>query len=249
LVAQNDTIFNQTDALGLKQGYWKKEYANGKLMYKGFFKDGRPVGEMQRYYETGEIKAIMKYNNKSEYVKTCFYYNDGELAAEGLYFKEQKDSTWNYYSFYSGKLTATETFNKGLKNGVEKHFYESGQLSEVIEWQNNFKHGAWNQYFEDGTQKLKASNSFNKVTGLYTVCYPNGRLFILGHYIDNKRHGKWTFYEDDGKVKTEIVYNYGKAENEKEIMEKDKEFFKMVDENIGKFSEPTPEDLMQGRGY
>ena len=27
-------------------------------MYKGYFKDCKPVGEMSRYYETGELKAL-----------------------------------------------------------------------------------------------------------------------------------------------------------------------------------------------
>jgi antitoxin component YwqK of YwqJK toxin-antitoxin module len=249
LQAQNDTIFNQTDAKGLKQGYWKKLSPNGKLLYKGFFKDGKPMGEMRKYYESGDLKAIMIYDQKNEHILTKVYYEDGEKAAEGIYYHELKDSIWRYFSYYSGTVIGTESYNKGAKEGIEQHFYESGKLSEEISWKNNRKEGIWNQYFEDGKPKLKTFNSSNKLSGIYTVYYPDGRLFIVGAYVNNLRQGKWTFYDDNGNIKSEIVYNNGKADNEKEIIEKDQEFFKKVEQNIGKFQDPTPEDFMPGKGY
>ncbi|MGD2034573.1 MAG: hypothetical protein PVF73_05915 [Bacteroidales bacterium] len=245
--AQHDTI-NQTDENGLKQGYWKKEYPNGKLLYEGHFKDGKPAGTMKRYYETGELRVIMQYDENPDYVKARFFYNDGETAAEGTYFQEKKDSLWRYYSFYTGSLTSTEMYNKGVKHGMEKQYYPNGQVSEKTEWVNNARHGIWNQYFDDGTQKLKTFYSFNKVNGAYTLYWPNGNVFILGHYVDNKRHGNWTFFNDEGKKELEIKYNYGEAENEEELIQKHREFFKMVEENIGKFEDPTIEDIMPSGG-
>ncbi len=218
-------------------------------MYEGHFKNGKPVGIIKRFYETGEVRVIMQYNQKSDYVKTKFFYNDGELAAEGTYFQEMKDSTWNYYSFYTGTLTSTEVYNKGAKHGIEKQYYPNGQVSEEIDWVNNAKHGIWNQYFDDGTLKLKTSYSYNQLNGPYTLYWPNGNLMIMGHHLDNKRHGTWTFFTDEGKKEFEIIYKYGKAENEDEILEKYKEFFKMVEENIGKFEDPTIDDVMPSRGY
>jgi antitoxin component YwqK of YwqJK toxin-antitoxin module len=249
LSAQNDTIFNQTDSKGFKQGYWKKAYPNGKLMYKGFFKDGKPLGEMHKFYENGVMEAIMNYDQKNEHVKTTIYYEDGGIAARGNYYLEKKDSIWNYYSYYSGTVIATESYNRGNKEGIEKHYYQNGNLSEEIVWQNNLKDGIWNQYFEDGKPKFKTSNSLNKLNGLYTFYYPNGQLYIVGSYIQNKRNGKWIFYDDNGKVKSEIVYNNGKADNEKEIMEKDEEFFKNVEQNLGKYQDPSADDIMPGKGY
>ncbi len=245
-LAQNDTI-NGTDANGLKQGYWEKRSPDGTLIYQGHFRNNKPVGEMRRYYETGEIKVIMHYKENSDYIKTCFYYDTGEVAGEGIYFQNMKDSLWKYYSYYTGTLTSTEMYSKGVKQGIEKKFYPTGQVSEEVEWQKNIKHGVWNQYFEDGVIKLKSFYTNNKVNGPYSFYWPNGKLYIQGTFVDNKRDGKWIFYTDDGKVKSEINYVKGKAENEEEIIAKDQEFFKMVDENIGKFEEPTIEDVTSGR--
>jgi antitoxin component YwqK of YwqJK toxin-antitoxin module len=241
--AQNDTI-NQLDQQGRKQGYWEKRLPDGNLIYQGYFKDNKPVGEMRRYYESGEIKAIRYYKEDSDWSRAKIFYNNGEMASEGTYYLNLKDSTWTNYSFYSGSVTSVEQYNKGMKQGVEKKFYENGKISEEIEWNMNVKHGKWRQYFNDGATKLIANYSFGKVSGLYIFYWPNGNQYIKGQFIDNKRHGKWFFYKDNGELKTEIVYHYGKAENEEEIIEKDQEFFRMVEENMGKFEEPTLEDVM-----
>jgi antitoxin component YwqK of YwqJK toxin-antitoxin module len=242
--SQTDTVFNQSDKNGLKQGYWKKSYPNGQLMYKGFFKDGKPLGEMRRYYESGDLKALMQYKENDNRVFAKIFYDTGELASEGFYIGGKKDSIWKYFSYYTNTLTATENYTNGIKNGLEKHFYENQQLSEEIEWKNDLKDGVWNQFFDDGKPKLRATYNQNKVQGVYVVYYPNGDIYILGGYLDNKRHGKWVFYSDNKQVKSEIVYTNGKAENEEEIMKRDSAYFQMVEKNMGKFAEPTPEDLM-----
>jgi antitoxin component YwqK of YwqJK toxin-antitoxin module len=245
LSGQNDTI-NQTDASGRKQGYWEKRIQDSILIYQGHFKDDKPIGEMRRYYETGELKAILMYKPNCDYVKTCLYYDTGEPAGKGTYFQNLKDSLWTYYSYYTGAITSTEMFSKGVKQGLERKYYPNGQVSEEIAWNNDKKHGVWNQYFEDGTIKLKGFYTNNKVNGPYTFYWPNGKLYITGTFLENKRNGKWQFFTDEGKFKSEIVYINGKAQNEAEIIAKDQEFFKMVDENVGKFEEPRLEDVIPG---
>jgi antitoxin component YwqK of YwqJK toxin-antitoxin module len=246
--AQNDTI-NQLDAQGQKQGYWQKKYPNGKLVYEGYFQNGKPVGEMHRYYETGELKAIMSFREKSEKVYTKLYYEDGEIAGEGNYINNKKDSLWTYYSYYTGTITSTEFYVNGVKHGFERKYYANGQVSEEIEWSQNMKLGVWNQYFEDGAVKLKTTYSYNSLNGPYSFYWPNGNVYILGNFVDNKQHGTWSYFTDDGNKKSEIVYQYGKSENEEEIIAKDQEFFKMVEENMGKFEDPSIEDVMPGSTF
>ena len=87
---------------------------------------------------------------------------------------------------------------------------------------------------------------YGKVSGSYAFYWPNGYPYYKGQFVDNKRHGKWEFYTDEGKLKYEIIYNYGKADNEEELIKQDQEFFKMIEENLGKFEDPTIEDVMPG---
>ena len=42
---------NKTDANGKKQGDWKKYYENGFVRYQGQFKDDKPVGTFNYYYD------------------------------------------------------------------------------------------------------------------------------------------------------------------------------------------------------
>lgn len=249
LLAQSDTTFNQFNEKGLKQGFWKKNFPNGKLMYRGYFIDDKPVGEMKRCYESGSIRAIMVFDTNTPYVAIKQYYEDGELSSEGFYYETLKDSIWKYYSYYTGTLVSEESYVKGVKHGIEKIFYENGQVSEEIEWKNNIKDGIWNQYFEDGKDKSGASFALNQLNGKYVAFYADGALMVLGYFFDNKRHGTWKFYNEDGTLKYEIKYNNGIAENEEVIEERDDEFFKMIEENIGKYSDPTIDDIMPGGGF
>jgi antitoxin component YwqK of YwqJK toxin-antitoxin module len=244
-----DTVFNQTDNQGNKHGYWKKHYEQGGLKYKGYFEHGKPVGEMRRYLETGQLYTVMHFDTNSAYVKTRFFYQNGKPAAEGYFYRTIKDSTWKYYSYYDGHLVSTEHYTRGKKQGAEYQYYENGKVSEKITWHKDFKHGPWLQYFNDGKKKMEATFHNDQLNGSYIVYYPDGRLFVLGHYENGKRHGTWVLYNEKGGVKSEIMYAHGKAENEDELIEQDKEFFKMVEENLGKYEDPKANDMFPHGGY
>jgi antitoxin component YwqK of YwqJK toxin-antitoxin module len=247
-ISQTDTAFNQVDTKGLKQGYWKKYYPNGKLMYRGQFKDNNPIGEMHRYYESGGLQAFILFNNDGESAKAKLFYEDGKLSAEGNYYQMQKDSLWKYYSYYTSALVSDEFYVKGKKNGIHRSYYENGQVSEETEWLNDYKEGKWIQYFPDGSIKMKTNYSFNMVNGRYYFYYTNHIIMILGNFVDNKRHGPWAFYDENGKEKYIIEYEYGRALNDDKILESDEDYFKAIEENIGKFEEPSLEDFFPGGG-
>lgn len=248
--SQADTVFNQTDKNGLKQGHWKKFFPNGKIMYQGTFKNDKPIGKMVRFYESGNKQATMFFREDGITSMTKLYYEDGELSAEGLYRKMQKDSVWNYYSYYTGTLVSKEYYAKGKKDGIQKSYYPNGVLSEEIEFKNDIKEGLWKQYFEDGKIKMTTTHKWNKVNGKYTFYYPTGVIMMIGLFDDNKKHGTWAFYNEDGKEKYQIRYNMGivNSEDEKLLLQQDEEFFKMIEENIGKFEDPSIEDFFRSPG-
>jgi antitoxin component YwqK of YwqJK toxin-antitoxin module len=238
LQSQSDTIFNKTDANHLKQGWWKKTYPNGKMMYKGFFKDDKPVGLMCRYYETGAVKALLNYDSKGEYAHAKILYEDGQVAAEGVFYNSVKDSTWSYYSYYDRSLTATENFQKGARHGLTINYYNTGDISEKLGWKNDRKDGVWEQYFDGGVLKMKAFYVDNKLEGDFIVFYADGKPYLKGKYANDKRQGKWIFLNEDGSIEAELEYADGKALNEEQLTEKQQELFRTIDSNEGKFEEP-----------
>ena len=103
--APPDTIWNQSDQWGRKQGYWRKYYPNGELLYMGFFLDDAPLGRMQRFYEDGEIKGELNFTGEAETAYATMYFRNGQRGATGKYTGQKRDSVWNYYSYYTGSLT------------------------------------------------------------------------------------------------------------------------------------------------
>jgi antitoxin component YwqK of YwqJK toxin-antitoxin module len=241
---QADTLFNQTDINNLKQGYWKKTYPDGKLLYKGFFKDNKPVGEMRRYFESGALKAIFFYDKTGESARVRLFYEDGKIAAEGKYFNTLKDSTWKYHSYYSGQVTSTEEFARGLRNGMMVNYYDNGDVSEKLEWKNNKKCGLWEQYLKGNILKLKGTYSDGRLEGEFLVNYEDGKSYAKGQYLHDQRYGKWVFYSKDGSIQSELEYLNGKVVNEDKLNEEQQNMFRTIDENQGKFEEPDENNFL-----
>ncbi len=234
---------NQTDEQGMKQGPWKKCFENGRVMYTGCFKDDHPVGEFIRYDENGNLKAVMHHAKNGSSVQAELYFPNGEIAAEGKYENEKKDSLWEYYSYYTGTLSYEERYNRGLKEGVSKKYYPDGQVSESIHWKQGTKSGPWKQFYQDGTIRLTASYTDGKLNGPYKVYGTSGNLLISGTYRDNLMEGTWTYYNHDGSVQYQLEYTGGKARNEEFLEEKEEKFFEELEKNLGKFGEPDLESI------
>ena len=75
-LAQNDTL-NQTDANGLKQGYWKIYFSDNPSQVKmeGRYVDNKKQGIWKTYFPSGKIKSEVTYvnNRPNGYAKINFY--------------------------------------------------------------------------------------------------------------------------------------------------------------------------------
>ena len=221
-----DTLFNQVDEQGLKQGYWKKKHPNGNIRYTGQFVNDRPVGTFKRYYEDQTLQSIMDYQTDGNAAFTTFFYQNGEIAAEGKYLGKEKDSIWNYYSYYGGHLSYRERYHNGLKDGPSRKFYEDGSPSEELFWKNGKKHGSWKIWYPSGTLKMETTFSEDKIHGAFISYTPDGQREIEGRYHYNLKTGTWKFHDPDSGLIQEIKYIDGLAENQDEI---DKKFTERMD--------------------
>lgn len=241
---QNDTIWNQKDEKGQKQGFWKISYENGAIKYQGFFKNNKPVGNFKRFYDDGTIKAIQYYYTDGVSVYTELYYNNGVLAAKGKYVNSLKDSIWNYYSYYDKSLKLTENYSLGKKHGVSKKFYENGQLAEEIDWKNNMKDGKWIQYFPNADTLLKAIFVNDSRQGLFVTYYPGNKIESKGNFSKNLMEGEWEYFDLNGNLKMKTQYIKGENQNKAAVEKAQEEFFKKIEENKGKIPEPDETNFM-----
>ena len=185
---------NQVDEEGRKTGHWKVEYPNGKTLYEADFVEGRPVGEMIRYYENGVVRARISFEPGGERSAAQLYYNNGKLAAEGWYVNQLKDSVWTYYSEFDGSLRIREPYEDGKLDGKVKSYYASGEISEEVEWEKDVKEGSWIQYFKNGTPRLSAKHKKGLLDGPYEVFLSDSTIQIRGMYLENRAHGTWRVY-------------------------------------------------------
>ncbi len=190
---------NQLDEQGRKSGHWKVDYPNGKTLYEAEFREGRPLGEMIRYYENGAVRARMNFDDSGIRCYTRMLYPNGKQAAEGWHLNQKKDSVWTYYSPVDGSIRIKESYNKGELHGKVRNYYPSGRVSEEIEWLNNQKHGNWKQYYENGIPRLSSHYISDLLNGSYEVYFGNGKIKIRGEHLDGKLNGTWSYFDEEGK--------------------------------------------------
>lgn len=217
----------------MKQGRWLKfDKKLKKKLYEGYFVNNRPVGEFKRFHINGKESAVMFFDKSSERIRAKFYYDNGNLAAEGNYVKDKvKDSTWNYFGTDKARI-ATETFVNGVLHGMSTKYYrakdKAGNIikSEEIEYKDGKKHGIWKQYFESGKLKLTSSYINGEADGAFTFYYEGGKILTTGFYKKGLKEGKWMYSDEAGKS-TIIEYVNGVAKNQAEL---DRAFTKQLEE-------------------
>jgi antitoxin component YwqK of YwqJK toxin-antitoxin module len=239
-----DTLLNQTDNKGLKQGFWRVAYENGKTKYEATFKDNKPVGEMKRYYEDGTIKAIMIFDNTGKKSRAKLFYTNGILATEGNFIESMKDSIWKYYSYYDTILKMEESYVNGIKNGVTKKYYSNKKIAEILEFKNGLKNGSWKEYFDNGTLKLEANYVNDKRDGEFETFYSTGKPEMKGFFKNNFKEKEWKYFDEDGNIKMTINYVNNIPQNPETLDKNQEEFFKSLDSNKGKIPEPDETNII-----
>ncbi|MDR1878402.1 MAG: hypothetical protein LBQ64_02425 [Bacteroidales bacterium] len=204
LYGQSDTV-NRTDKFGKKYGYWE-QYKEGKLLWKGTFYNGEPVGNFIHYYPNKKIKDKMYYYPNSPKVSIVSYYSNGVKASEGLFINKIKDGKWLYYS-NGGKLVAEENYNLGKKQGVFKLFSAQDEtLLQEEQWENNVLNGEHKEYYITGELRSKWIYKNGKIDGPFENYYLENKLWNKGQYIEGLRDGTWICYDKEGReIKIEEI--------------------------------------------
>jgi antitoxin component YwqK of YwqJK toxin-antitoxin module len=236
--SQNPDTLNITDAKGMKQGHWIRRYADSTIMYDGYFKNNRPVGEFRRYSEDGKLKSLMIHKEGSEEVKVTFYHPNEFIAAEGVYINQKKVGKWRLYSQHTNNYLICEEFYKNdLRNGLSTKFYKDGKIAEKISYVDDVKQGEWLQYYVTGKLCIRGNYVDGKLHGAFDVLFANGLPEYIGQYSNDVRDGIWKVYKEDGSLEHEMVYKLGVL-NDPELAQKETDFLDQLEKNKGKISDP-----------
>ena len=236
--SQSSETLNITDANGMKQGHWIRRYADSTIMYDGFFKNDKPVGEFRRYSENGKLKSLMIHNEGSDEVKVTFFHPNEFIAAEGIYINQKKEGKWRLYSQHTDKYLICEEFYKNdLRNGLSQKFYKDGKTAELISYVDDVRQGEWIQYYVTGNLCINGNYVDGKLHGAFTVLFANGKPQYQGQYSNDVRDGLWKVYKEDGSLEHEMVYKLGTL-NDPELAQKETDFLDQLEKNKGKISDP-----------
>ena len=217
---------NQTDAKGKKQGVWEKVYPGTRVyIYRGEFKDDKPIGKFSYFYKSGKVKAIIEHEPTSGRSVGYFYHETGGVMSFGIYRNLQKDSIWTSLD-NQGVMTIKETYLKDSLNGTRVVFYpplEGAQRqipSQVSNYKNGALDGVYNEYFPNAMVKVKGQYLNGKKQGVWETYHTSGKMMMLNRYKDGAKHGWCSGYDDQGKEIGKKYFYYGRLLEGKQLKEK-----------------------------
>lgn len=231
---------NQTDASGLRQGLWEKRYPNGERIYQGYFRDGMPVGNWKRYHENGNLQAEILYSETSDSAFATLYDPEGKRIAEGAYLHEKKTGSWNLYS--GKRRISEEEYLSGVKHGLSKTYYPTGELFEKAEWAYGLREGRYTAFYKTGIPYLECVYSGNERNGSCYSYYETGSTELEAFYKNGRRHGNWKYYSEGGDLLFTLQYQNGTLLNPSVIDSIQNQQLQEMDRNKGTI--PDPEEFL-----
>ncbi len=239
IFAQN--VVNQVDAQGRKQGFWIKKDVEGKKVYEATFKDNKPVGEMKRFHPNGKVMALMVFKEGSDTAAAQLFDERGSLIGKGKYVGQKKTGEWTY--FLDSKPVSSENYLDGLKTGLSKRYYATGELLEESNWKNGKLDGLYRIYFKDGKIYLECTYSDGQRNGPFETWQANGKPELEANYNFDSRDKDWKYFDESGNLRFTLKFDQGKLLNPQVQDSIDKVTFgsfKTKEDNL-----PDPEKFMQ----
>lgn len=204
---------NQKDSQGRRHGEWRKKHPNGELRYEGTFDHGVPVDTFKYYFEEGGLKTVNVFRGKTGNCKSYQYGEKEQLAAEGIYMNQKRDSVWTFYN-RDGDIIARESYKEGEKHGKSEAYHTNGKVAEVKHYQMGEKQGEWKRFFESGRPMAEGNYSNGILDGEVVYYHPNGKPRLKGKYVKGKMHGTWYHFGDNMTLEKKVEWHYGFKKND-----------------------------------
>ena len=130
-----------------------KEFYHGgeKIKYEGLIHNGAITGTWKAFYESGNIKNSVNYDNGNLEGNAWFYYDTPNNIKKAEATFEDDELIGIYYEYYeSGTQKAKIEYDDGKAYGNAEFYYPNGKLKIKAEYKKGLKHGKWIYYDEKG---------------------------------------------------------------------------------------------------
>jgi antitoxin component YwqK of YwqJK toxin-antitoxin module len=146
-------------------------------------------------------------NFTDDYLAARFYTDKGMTVEYSYNADSVRDGKWSSY-FANGKLYEQGNFVNGVKDGIERVFYDSnGKVQSEVPYVAGKMHGKRVTRYEDGRLWAEVTYRDDLRNGLARSFYPTGAPQKLENYLNGKKEGaQYEFLEDGGvAVRAEFV--------------------------------------------
>ena len=101
---------------------------------------------------------------------------------------------------------------EGIKNGLEKVYYNSGELAFKVNNIQGKRDGALDWYDREGQHLEVIHFKKGKRHGINKIFYADGTLRIAVNYVDDNKEGSEKYYFSTGKLASEVTFVKGRKE-------------------------------------
>ncbi len=191
----------------------------GRLIFRGGYKDGIPVGIHRFYDTTGVVENAHLYNDLGQKISEGIideqgrrvgtwkdFYVTGEIRADGAYSDNQRSGKWTFY-FRTGGIEQKGRFERGRYQGLWMWYYPNGNTWREESYFNGREDGLFVEYDRDGKILTKGDYISGEKDGEWI--YQVGDHEERGTYVIGLREGEWKYFYNDGKLKYEGFYSQG----------------------------------------
>jgi uncharacterized protein len=206
-----------TYALNKKNGTFKTYFNDGKkIKEEGSYKADFLAGVFKQYHENGKLALSCIYgeDNSKDGPEIKYYYDGSQQWIKN--FQHGKLRGIQKYFFENGQISKWEMYNdEGKLHGEIKEYYKNGKLAVNILYENGNVIDVIEQQNSKGSNINKSKLKQNPYgTGQITKLYDNNKVSYYAVYTDGVLDGEIKEFYESGQLKCEGFYNYGSRDGE-----------------------------------
>lgn len=201
---------NKVDDLNRKQGVWIKYHENGKLRYKGVFKDNLEIDTFNFYDNKGRILSTRIYTKPGKESLTKMYNFMGVLTAEGKLIGKKKEGDWVYFQGRQLDTLKIEKYENNLLEGKQYTYFKNKNLASVIPFNKGKRNGNYIEYYNNKQIQSKGLYVNDELDGTIIRYFRNGKIKRKEYFNKGTKINIWEEFYPDGRLKQRIKHSSNK---------------------------------------
>ena len=189
---------------GIRNGACKEYEENGKLLFDGYFENGKKLNlvrlpEMNGYWkefdDNGALKCVCKKDKDGQNEGVCYFYENGKLKKISEWKQGREVATSGYYKFYddSKGIWYEGKYRNGIREGKSKEYSRNGNIlfeGYTINGNKLFPMNDMKPFWkevdnEDNLVRICEINDDGRYDGV-SYFYQNGDIYRISKWKDGK---------------------------------------------------------------